>query len=1086
MGKLIRSMDWSKNSLGELSSWPQSLKTAVSLCLSSTFPINIVWGPDHIQIYNDAYRPICGALHPMSMGSKFKECWASALPVVGGAFDRGLAGEGTYIENQQMMLDRFGYLEEAFMTFSFGPIRDESGSVGGIFHPITESTEKMLSGRRNQIIRDLGHKIAQTKTIKDIFQASLSSQPEYELDLPFLMFFEVLSDGSLKLHCTETTPDTLTKAELWDLGSVNGISSIDDLEDCFGIFSCGPFEEPPKSAVILPITAPGSDSPLLYVVSGVSARRALDSAYMSFYEMLKSTISAAVNNVRAYEEDQKRVEALAQIDKAKTAFFSNVSHEFRTPLTLILGPLEDSLNDELNPLNEVQRGRQEVVHRNANRLLKLVNSLLDFSRIEAGRIQAHFVPVELSKYTAELASIFRSTIEKAGLRLEIDCGPLPEQIYVDKEMWEKIVFNLLSNAFKFTFEGSISVRLTWTDEGALLSISDSGIGVSSEELPRLFERFHRVQGAKSRSYEGTGIGLALVQELVHMHSGKISAQSKLGAGTEFTVFIPAGRLHLPKEKVEELAPLESTSISAKSYIQEAELWTDNADLGTLEPTTSKLILLADDNADMRAYVADILSAHWNVITAKDGEDAYQLAVAKKPDLILTDVMMPVLDGFGLLKKIRQTHSLQSTPTILLSARAGEEAKVEGLSAGADDYLVKPFSTKELLSRIKALLQLTDLRFQKNLELEADAEKFRTTFAHSAVNIAMVSLEGIVLQINESFLKHTGYSAEEVVGSHFLKLTHEDDRNMSMSLFKELAEGTISSTTYERRLSRKDGSFFWVHSSLSTAKGADGKPLYVIGISQDMEARKQIEKDFQLAISTLQEEKALREKFVATLTHDLRSPMTSVKMSAQLLQRRPENPELVQNQAARIVSNVDRVDQMIQDLLDANKLRAGEKLPLSIEECNLNTLISDRIVNFITLYGDRFIFESNADQIYGHWSCNALIRVLENLLNNAVKYGDPHGHIHVRANALGETVEVSVHNEGHPIEKEDLELIFEPYKRSSVAASGKQRGWGLGLTLVKGVTEMLGGSVRVDSSAQRGTTFTVKLPIDAREYYTQLH
>jgi PAS domain S-box-containing protein len=1086
MGKLIRSMDWSQNTLGPVNLWPQSLKTAVSLCLSSTFPINIVWGPDHIQIYNDAYRPICGALHPASMGSKFKECWASALPVVGGAFDRGLAGEGTYIENQQMMLDRFGYLEEAFMTFSFGPIRDESGKVGGIFHPITESTEKMLSSRRNQIIRDLGLKIAQSKTIAEILQTTLLSQQDYELDLPFLFFFEVSSDGTLLFKATDKTPFTFSDARAWRFDDTADIFSIEDLQSCFGNFNCGPYEEAPRTAVVLPITAPGSDTPLLYVVAGVSARRALDSAYMSFFEMLKSTISTAINNVRAYEEELKRAEALAQIDKAKTAFFSNVSHEFRTPLTLILGPLEDSLTDDSNPLNDVQQARQEVIQRNSLRLLKLVNSLLDFSRIEAGRLQAKFIPVNLATHTAELASIFRSTIEKAGLELKIECDPMPENSFIDKEMWEKIVFNLLSNAFKFTFEGSVTVRVQWVKDGAQLLISDTGIGVNEEELPRLFERFHRVQGAKSRSYEGTGIGLALVQELVHMHGGRITVESALGRGTSFKIFIPAGSAHLPAEKVEASAALESTSISAQSYIQEAEHWSGMTQTENEDARTSKLILLADDNSDMRAYVTSILSSHWNVISAKGGAEAFQLALSQNPDLILTDVMMPVLDGFGFLKKIRETASLRSTPTVLLSARAGEEAKVEGLAAGADDYLVKPFSAKELVSRIHGLLDLNDLRYQANLELEENAEKFRTTFAHTAVNISMIALDGTILEVNEAYLRRTGFTADEVVGQHLSKITHDDDKALVMELFTKLSDGSLSSKNFDRKLYKKDGTFVWVQTSLSTALGADGKPLYVIGISQDIEARKRVEDDLQVAVRTLQEEKALREKFVATLTHDLRSPMTSVKMSAQILQRKPENSEMVQSQAARIVSNVNRADQMIQDLLDANKLRAGEKLPLVFEECNLNTLISERIDNYITLYGDRFLFESNEDDFFGHWSRSSMIRVIENLINNAVKYGDPHGTIHVRALRLNERVEISVHNMGHPIEAAELEMIFEPYKRSSDAQSGKHRGWGLGLTIVRGVTELMGGTVSVESNTQAGTTFTIRLPIDAREYYSHLH
>lgn len=1079
-GDIIRSIDWSKNSLGPIEQWPQSLKTAVSLCLSSTFPINIVWGPDHVQIYNDAYRPICGALHPASMGTKFKELWASALPVVGGAFDRGFHGEGTYIANQQMMLERYGYLEEAFMTFSFSPIRDESGKVGGIFHPITESTEKMLSSRRTQIIRDLAIQVGLAKSVPEIFEAALKLKKTYEHDLPFLTFFE---EG--EVWSTLGAQSSLTKPSLWKLAEKNEITHFKDLEKTFGVFHAGPFEEAPREAIILPVFAPGTDTPLLHIVAGVSSRREIDSEYMSFFEMLKNTISTAVTNVRAYEEEQRRAKALAEIDKAKTAFFSNVSHEFRTPLTLILGPLEDSLNDLDNPLNQTQRQRQEVIHRNSLRLLKLVNSLLDFSRIEAGRVQANFEPVDVSKFTGELASLFRSTVEKVGLELVVETSPMPEELYVDKEMWEKIILNLLSNAFKFTFDGRITVKSRWIETGAEIVVADTGIGISAAELPRLFERFHRVQGAQSRTYEGSGIGLALVQELVRMQGGEITASSTEGQGTSFTIFIPKGTAHLPMDKVIKADKMNSTSVSSAAYIQEAQSWNHNQqNHDTLHTDHVPLILLADDNSDMRDYVASIIKNQWRVVTAANGQEAFDLALKIKPDLILTDVMMPVLDGFGFLDKIRTSEILKLTPTVLLSARAGEEAKLEGLNAGADDYLVKPFSAKELTTRIEALLKMNDFRFKFSQELAENAQKFKSTFAHASVNIAMLDLNGVILQINESFLKRSGYTIDEVVGKHFSEITHPDDIAPNLSQIEKLTKGEIQSTSFEKRYLKKDGSTMWVKTSISIALGENKTPLYMIAVSQDIESIKNAEAKYRTAVKDLEEEKDLREKFVATLTHDLRSPMTAAKMSAQLIQRKPDNREGIQTQAARVVSSVNRADQMIQDLLDANRIHAGEQLPLTIEECSLDHIISDCLDDLTTLHGDRFRYIPEKEELVGFWSHSGLIRALENLVNNAVKYGDQYAPVTLLSFVHGNTLELRVHNEGNPIDQKDLQTIFDPYKRTSDANSGKQKGWGLGLTLVKGVIEAMGGTVEVTSSPQEGTNFIVTLPMDSREFYNK--
>ena len=416
---------------------------------------------------------------------------------------------------------------------------------------------------------------------------------------------------------------------------------------------------------------------------------------------------------------------LAELDVAKTAFFNNISHEFRTPLTLMLGPLEDELAELANSGSSARRVRVDTAHRNCLRLLKLVNSLLDFSRIEAGRMEAIYEPTDLANLTAELASNFGSAADRAGLTLTVDCPPLGEPIYVDREMWEKIVLNLLSNAFKHTFEGGIAVRLRWIDRSAQLTIEDSGVGIAAEELPRLFDRFHRVKGALSRTHEGTGIGLALVQELVHLHSGSVRVESEVGRGSRFIVTLVAGTAHLPTDKVAAEAQVPATSRRAEAYVQEALHWSvtpidvqfpDSA--GVPAPQLPKArVLLVDDNADMRRYVARLLSDVYEVVAVADGQEALDAARASPPDLVLSDVMMPRLDGFGLVRALRADERTRTLPIILLSARAGEEAAVESLGTGADDYLVKPFSARELLARVRTHVELARERRAWESELE---------------------------------------------------------------------------------------------------------------------------------------------------------------------------------------------------------------------------------------------------------------------------------------------------------------------------------------------------------------------------------
>ncbi|MFS8071184.1 MAG: response regulator, partial [Byssovorax sp.] len=497
------------------------------------------------------------------------------------------------------------------------------------------------------------------------------------------------------------------------------------------------------------------------LIVGLSARRDFDDDYRGFLDLASGQLGTAIQTVTAYEEERKRAEALAEIDRVKTAFFSNVSHEFRTPLTLMLGPVEAILSDQQEPLGRRRRSELELVHRNTQRLLKLVNNLLDFSRIEAGRAQALFEPVNLTQLTADLASVFRSAVDRAGLTLEIDLDALPEDVFVDRDMWEKVVLNLLSNAFKFTLSGGITLRLKWLGTGVSFQVIDTGIGVPEEEVPKLFERFHRVQGAKGRTHEGTGIGLALVQELVQLHGGTITPESALNVGTTFTVLLPRGFAHLPAAHVGKKRILPAASSSASAYIEEAKRWlpgeqaNDRFDLGApveisgfinTQATKSALVLLVDDNQDMRDYVAGLLRQHWRVEVASNGLAALDMVGELRPSLVLTDVMMPGLDGFGLLRKIRGTPETETTPVVMLSARAGEEARLEGLAAGADDYLVKPFSARELIARVHATIDISRSRQAARRESERQRIRLLSMFMQAPAAIAVLRGPELVFEI----------------------------------------------------------------------------------------------------------------------------------------------------------------------------------------------------------------------------------------------------------------------------------------------------------------------------------------------------
>jgi PAS domain S-box-containing protein len=709
----------------------------------------------------------------------------------------------------RFFMDRGGYIEETYYSFSYSPIRDESGNVGGLFCPNNEATAKVLYARRLRTLSELAAKSFVEKSSGAACLSAASILAKNPDDIPFALLYLIESEGrSARLEqgvgltappkniCPEEIelPGANRESSPWPIAKVleTAREEVVSLKGWEG-FPLGAAAQPLTEAVVLPVISRGQDRPLGILICGVNPTRRLDADYRTFYELVAGHIATAIQNARATEEDKRRADMLAELDRAKTTFFSNVSHELRTPLTLILGPLEDELR-ERNGASE----RLELAQRNGLRLLKLVNTLLDFSRIEAGRMEASFVPTDLAAFTAELASVFRSGMERAGLRLIVNCPPLPELVYVDRDMWEKIVFNLLSNAFKFTFEGEIEIKLRVAPElngkitvpCAALSVRDTGTGIPAAELPRIFERFHRVSNARARSHEGTGIGLALVQELARQHGGCVGVESAEGSGTTFTVGIPLGLTHLPKDRLGAARTLASTHSGVLPFVDEALRWLpdnpspasfskgdgDGHSLkwdGESDPKnglrTGARILLADDNADMRDYVSRLLAARGHeVVAVANGEAALAAVRAAPPALVLSDVMMPCLDGFGLLRALRGDPKTSAIPIILISARAGEEARTEGVEAGADDYLTKPFSARELIARVATHLNLTRIRRESET-------KIRDTLDSIADGLHVVDAAGRIAYLNAAarrIIAENQVDPDQLIGRDFFEVFPE--------------------------------------------------------------------------------------------------------------------------------------------------------------------------------------------------------------------------------------------------------------------------------------------------------------------------
>ena len=778
-----------------------------------------------------------------------------------------------------------GYLEETDFTIAYSPVPDDTAprGIGGVLATVHEITEKIVGERRIEALRDLGSRAAEGKSAEEACRLAALALNNHDKDIPFALIYLLDVGGeTARLAATSgfkegerplSDMQTVVASErirAWPLAEVietEGPILVENLDTVMAQVPSGPWSNSPNTAVVIPLKSSVQQQQHTgFLVVGVSRRLRLDDQYRSFLELAAAQISSAITSARAYEQERKRSEALAEIDRAKTTFFSNVSHEFRTPLSLILGPLTDALVNG----NGLDLPQLNLAHRNALRLLKLVNSLLDFSRIEAGRAQATYDAVDLSQLTSELVGNFRSAYERAGLRLLVGCEPLSAPVYVDRDMWEKIVLNLLSNAFKFTFSGEIEVMLREVDGYAELSVRDTGVGITESEIPKLFERFHRIEGQKSRTHEGTGIGLALVLELVKLHAGTMRVESALDQGTTFTVRIPFGGAHLAVSHTHARPSPSSTSIRADAFVEEALRWLPDSpevELSAVKdidqtpelpglPAGSR-VLLADDNADMREYIRRLLAGNCAVHAVADGLAALREIRERRPDLLLADVMMPGLDGFELLRQIRADASVRDIPVILLSARADEQSRVEGLEAGADDYLIKPFSTRELVARVKANLRLADVRSKAIAAIRESEQRLRWYGAiveSSDDAIVSKNLDGIITSWNAGAERVFGYKAEEAIGQPIMIVIPEDRQGEEREILTRIRRGQRIEH-FETTRRRKQGGLIAVSLTVSPVKDGEGKIVGASKIARDISEQKRN----QELIATLAREAEHRSK-----------------------------------------------------------------------------------------------------------------------------------------------------------------------------------------------------------------------------------
>lgn len=1096
MGKRIREFDWAATELGPPRGWPQSLKTCIRIMLSSKQPIWIGWGGRLLKFYNDAYIDIVRGKHPHALGEPasvvWKDIWKDIEPMLSRAMDRD---EGTYVESRLLIMVRSGFPEETYYTFSYTPVLGDDGRPAGIICYNTADTERIINERAlktMQLLDTLGEKKREEEVFAQVGRALSANL----LDFPFTTLYRISEDGArAELVATSGVADSDPRLDQQvDLAGSDGrygqmalavrqnrmVEAIN--RGHWKQLAKGGWDLAPKYVVYLPIQSASRKFPLALLAVGLNPYRKFDEAYRNFLQQIADRIALGLGNVMAYEEEQRRLRALEELDKAKTLFFTNISHEFRTPLMLMLGPLEELLSRDVAEWSEAEKAKVEVTHRNAQRLLKLVNALLDFSRMEGGRNHARYVETDLAAFTRNLASNFRSVIEKAGMTFDVRVAGKPCIAYVDRGMWEKIVFNLLSNAFKFTLKGTITLELSARDGQVRLVVQDTGVGIPAAELPHMFERFHRVQNAGGRTFEGTGIGLSLVKELVNLHGGDISVESTEGAGSAFTVTIPEGQQHLDPQRVFDADHAAGEAIS-DFYIHEAEtLLAPGQAAETSDHAAGKeYVLIADDNADMRQHIQSLLGSQYHTLTATNGIEALALIREHRPALVLSDIMMPEMDGIALLKAIKGDAAIGQTPVILITARAGEESRIEGIEIGADDYIVKPFSSKELIVRAQAQIRMSSARSK----IEASEKQFRTLTETLPQLIWMTDENGRQLFASGRWSEYTGVSPIDAAA--WPQIVHPDDlESIAHSWADSLQTGRQHRT--EVRFRNKAGEYRW-HAGLGEPiRDEAGRIVNWIGAFSDVHDQRvfmdELERKVEQRTQDLVNANKELESFNYVASHDLQEPLRKIQTFIHLIERNEFDSELSKSYFQKIYHSAQRMGDLIRSVLTYSRLAQNGAVA---EPVDLNRTIDDIRIDF-----ELAIQEKQAEVICETLPVIAgnplqMNQLFSNLVSNSLKFSTVTPVIRIAAGtAAGRDIphaptenagktyhHITVTDNGIGFEPEFHEKIFTLFQR--LHRRSEFAGTGIGLSIVKKIVEQHDGFVSAESQPGGGATFHIWLP-----------
>jgi|GEM_PF-563980 len=792
---------------------------------------------------------------------------------------------------------------------------------------------------------------------------------------------------------------------------------------------------------------------------------------------------------RKSQELQQLLERVRELDGIKSEFFANVSHELRTPLTLILGPIEKLLRDA-SRLNDDERRDLEVVKRNAATLLKHVNDLLDVAKLDADKMSISYAAMDLSRLVRLVASHFDALAPERGISFHVDtAAAMPAQIDPDKV--ERIVLNLLSNAFKFTPAGGrVRVSVTEANDGkdALIAVQDSGPGVRQEDRELIFQRFRQSDGGAARAFGGTGLGLSIARDFVHLHGGTIGVTEAPGGGALFQVLLP---LHAPAGWP--VRPLPDTDSVAERHaivrgtleeLATGDMPRSAAHAGIAAGEDRPVILVVEDNPELNRFIVDNLAGEFTVANAFDGVEGLELARRIRPDLIVTDIMMPRMSGDRMIAGLRQDPSFDRTPVLILSAKADDGLRTRLLADGAQDYVVKPFSAQELLSRCRNLAaskrahdQLARLARQLELETERKTRQLSETEAQfQAITNAMPQMvwttlpDGYPDYFSDQWLAFTGLRQDALVGNSWSELLHPDDRVRVWDVWRHSLE-TGAPYEIEFRLRYRTGDYRWVLTRALPVRDRDGGITKWMGTCTDIHDHKRTE-------TALRDADRRKDEFLAMLAHELRNPLAPISAASDLLSFARHDESRVRQASDIIRRQVVHMTGLIDDLLDVSRVTHGQ-IHLDMATNDMKRVVADAVEQvrpFIEEKGHHLNVELAPAPAIIRGDKKRLVQILANLLNNAARYTPPGGRIHLRMTAESGRVILSVQDNGIGIEPELQDRMFELFSQGERKSDRSQGGLGIGLALVRRLVELHDGSVSCRSDGLgKGSVFTVSLP-----------